>query len=58
MLEYLLHRVGRGAAVLLEDLSDLVDTRGKVLDVGPLSEGLGSTDQILHVIVLGEVRIL
>jgi hypothetical protein len=28
MLEYLLHRVGRGAAVLLEDLSDLVDARG------------------------------
>lgn len=58
VLEYLLHRVRRGRPMLLEDLRDLVDRGGQVLDVGPLTEGLRSTDQVLHVVVLSEVRIL
>lgn len=58
VLEYLLHGVGRGRPVLLEDLRDVVDARGEVFDVCPLPEGLRSPNQILHVVVLGEVRIL
>jgi hypothetical protein len=44
--------------MLFEDLGDLIDTLGKVLDVGPLSERFSSPDQVLHVRILREICIL
>jgi hypothetical protein len=58
VLKYLLHRIGGGGPVLLEDLTDLVDAAREVLDVRPLPECLRPPDQVLHVVVLREVRIL
>lgn len=44
--------------MLLENLCDLINARCQVFDVSPLPEGLSSPDEILHVIILGEIRIL
>jgi hypothetical protein len=57
MLEDLLHGVGSRCPVLLEHLSDLIYTGCQIFYVGPLTEGLGSPDQILHIIILCEIRI-
>jgi hypothetical protein len=44
--------------MLFEDLSDLIDTLGKVFDVCPLSERFSSSDQVLHICILCEICIL
>ena len=58
VLKDLAHRIRSSRPVLLEDGRDLVDRGRQILDICPLSEGLSSSDEVLHVVVLCEVCVL